>query len=70
VNESRRAGRIRRTLDITPDRDRLDDRVIASVPLGWEPTYDSQALARFGKVETLIPDGDEPHVVEAKLSAS
>ena len=55
-------------IDVTPDRDRLDDREIAAVPLGWEPTYDSQALARFGTLETLIPNGDDPHVVEANLT--
>lgn len=55
-------------IDITPDRDRLDDREIAAVPLGWEPSYDSQALARFGVVETLIPDGETPHVVGADLT--
>ena len=44
-------------IDVTPDRDRVDDREIADVPLGWEPSFDSEALARFGTVETLIPDG-------------
>lgn len=55
-------------IDVTPDRERLDDREIAAVPLGWEPSFDSQALARFGTVETLVPDGATPHVVEANLA--
>ncbi len=38
------------------------------MPLGWEPSFDAQALARFGTLETLIPDGETPHVVEADLT--
>jgi hypothetical protein len=42
-------------------------RAIARVPRGWEAGYDSQALARRGRIETLLPKGDEPRVVEATL---
>jgi hypothetical protein len=55
--------------DVTSDRERLDSREIARVPVGWEPSYDSQALARGGTVQMLIGEGDRPHVVEADLSA-
>lgn len=57
-------------VDISPDRDRLSTREIADVPSDWEATYDSQALARHGVVEMLIPRGDAPHVVEADLTDS
>ncbi|MGH9135741.1 MAG: BNR repeat-containing protein [Acidimicrobiales bacterium] len=42
-------------------------RHIARVPAGWEPVYDTQALARHGTVELLVPDGAEPRVVMADL---
>lgn len=34
----------------------------AAVPPGWEPTFDTQAMAKHGRLETLIPDGREPVV--------
>ena len=37
-------------------------RKIASAPRGWEPTVDSQALARSGRAEVLVPEGTEPRV--------
>jgi hypothetical protein len=43
--------------------------VLAKVPVGWEAAYDSQALARSGRLEMLIPDGSAPHVVTADLAA-
>ena len=56
-------------IDVTPDRDPAPTQEVARVPVGWEASYDSQALARFGLVEMLIPDGDRPHVVVARLPA-
>jgi hypothetical protein len=56
-------------IDVSPDREPAPSQELAQVPVGWEATYDSQALARFGIVETLIPQGDEPHVVLARLPA-
>jgi hypothetical protein len=55
-------------IDITPNRDPATTQQLAEVPVGWEVNYDSQALARDGSVEMLIPDGDRPHVVEAPLT--
>jgi hypothetical protein len=55
-------------IDITPDREHAATRELARVPVGWEVNYDSQALAREGVVEMLIPDGAQPHVVEAPLT--
>ena len=55
-------------VDVSVDRERLDAREVARVPLGWEVALDSQALARSGRVEMLIPQGDQPHVVEAELA--
>jgi len=55
-------------IDVTPDRQRLPSRTLADVPRGWEVSYDSQALAREGSVELLIPKENRPHVVEARLS--
>jgi BNR repeat-containing family member len=54
-------------VDVSTDRERVETREVARVPLGWEVSYDSTALARFGRIEMLIPDGDRPHVVEADL---
>jgi hypothetical protein len=56
-------------IDISPDRERLPTRVLAKVPVGWEAAYDSQALARSGRLEMLIPDGSAPHVFTADLAA-
>lgn len=55
-------------IDITPGREHAPPQQLAQVPLGWEVNYDSQALARDGVVEMLIPDGSRPHVVEAPLT--
>lgn len=55
-------------VDVSTDRERLETRELARVPSGWEVNYDSQALARFGRVEMLIPHGDQPRVVEAELT--
>jgi hypothetical protein len=54
-------------IDVTPDRDPAPTQKLARVPVGWEASYDSQALARYGIVEMLIPEGDRPHVVLARL---
>lgn len=54
-------------IDVTPGIERLETRTVARVPIGWEVNYDSQALARDGQVEMLIPDGGSPHVVVADL---
>jgi hypothetical protein len=54
-------------VDITPDADHASTREIAQVPATWEPSIDSQALARWGRVEMLVPRGDRPHVVVAEL---
>jgi hypothetical protein len=56
-------------VDVSPDRDPAPTQELARVPVGWEASYDSQALARFGVLEMLIPDGDRPHVVLARLPA-
>ena len=56
-------------IDVTPDRDPAPSQQVARVPVGWEASYDSQALARYGLIEMLIPDGDRPHVVLARLPA-
>jgi hypothetical protein len=61
-----RGGKLE-AVDVTPDRDRHSTQEIARVPVGWEASYDSQALALHGVVEMLIPDGDRPHVVLARL---
>ena len=63
----RRGGWLRAN-DVTTGRKRLSPRRITRVPRGWEPSYDSQALARKGTVEMLIPQGSRPHVVVARLS--
>lgn len=42
-------------------------RVVSPVPAHWEATYDSQALATSGVLQTLIPDGDDPRVVIVEL---
>jgi hypothetical protein len=55
-------------VDITPNRRRLPSRRLARVPMGWEVSYDSQALARDGTLEMLIPKADRPHVVEVRLA--
>lgn len=55
-------------IDVTPGRERAPPQVLAPVPVGWEVNYDSQALARHGAVEMLIPEGERPHVVEARLT--
>jgi hypothetical protein len=60
-------GETLEAIDITPDRDRLSAREIAEVPAGWEVNYDSQALARFGLVEMLIPERAQPRVIVAPL---
>jgi hypothetical protein len=60
-------------IDVTPDRQRAPSQEVTRVPVGWEVSYDSQALARFGLIEMLIPDGDHPdrpRVVVARLPAS
>jgi BNR repeat-containing family member len=60
-------------IDVTPNRKRAPSQEVASVPVGWEANYDSQALARFGRVEMLIPEGDHPdrpRVVVARLPTS
>jgi hypothetical protein len=57
-------------IDVTPDRDPAPTQNLARVPVGWEASYDSQALALFGTVELLVPDGNRPHVVVARLPAS
>lgn len=62
------AGTTVKAVDITPDRDRADTQELATVPLGWEVNYDSQALAREGVLRMLIPSGDRPRVVESALS--
>jgi hypothetical protein len=54
-------------IDISPDRDPAETREIARVPAGWEPNFDSQALAERGVVQMLIPRGREPYVVTADL---
>lgn len=54
-------------IDVTPGRDPAPTQEVARVPVGWEASYDSQALARFGIVEMLVPEGDQPHVVLARL---
>jgi len=54
-------------IDVTPDRDPAPTQKLARVPVGWEASYDSQALARYGIVEMLIPQRDQPHVVLARL---
>jgi BNR repeat-containing family member len=61
-------GGMAEAVDVSTDRERLETRELAQVPVGWEVSYDSQALARFGRVEMLIPDGDRPQVVEADLT--
>lgn len=62
-----RRGRVV-AIDVTPGRPPGTAREIARVPLGWEVVYDSEALARHGRVELLIPRGKRPHVVVPKLS--
>jgi len=57
-------------IDVTPGRERAPTQEVARVPVGWETSYDDQALARYGRVEMLIPEGDRPHVVVARLPAS
>jgi len=57
-------------IDVTPDRKREPSQEVGRVPVGWEANYDSQALARYGRVEMLIPEGDRPHVVVARLPAT
>lgn len=55
-------------IDITPGRRHAPSRTVyRGVPAGWEVSYDSEALARYGAVEMLIPLGDRPHVVTARL---
>jgi BNR repeat-containing family member len=54
-------------IDVTPDQDPAPTQSLARVPVGWEASYDSQALALYGLVEMLIPQGDRPHVVIAEL---
>ena len=54
-------------IDVTPDRDPAPTQNVGRVPVGWEASYDSQALALYGLVEMLIPEGDHPHVVLARL---
>jgi hypothetical protein len=55
-------------IDISPEREQADTEEIARVPAGWEPNFDSQALAERGVVRMLIPSGREPHVVTADLA--
>jgi hypothetical protein len=55
-------------IDVTPGRDPEATRELGHVPAGWEVSFDDQALARFGEVEMLVPQGSSPHVVEANLS--
>jgi hypothetical protein len=55
-------------IDVTPGRERAPSREVGRVPLGWEVSYDSQALAREGVVRMLVPEGDEPRVLDADLS--
>jgi len=62
-------GSMLTAFDVSPDRPRRDPVAIARVPLHWEANYDSEALARHGTVEMLIPD-DDPHVVIADLADS
>jgi hypothetical protein len=57
-------------IDVTPNRDPAPTQELTRVPLGWEASYDSRALALYGVVEMLIPEGDRPHVVVARLPAS
>jgi len=57
-------------IDVTPGRERAPTQEVARVPVGWETSYDDQALARYGRVEMLIPEGDRPHVVVARLPAT
>ena len=54
-------------IDVTPDTERLGSSEIVAVPPKWEVAYDSQALARYGVVEMLVPRGDAPQVVAASL---
>jgi hypothetical protein len=56
-------------IDVTPDRDPAPTQELGRVPVGWEASYDSQALARYGILELLVPQGDRPHVVLARLPA-
>jgi hypothetical protein len=56
-------------IDVSIGRARLGERTIARVPQGWEVSYDSQALARTGRIQMLIPRGERPHVVEARLDS-
>lgn len=57
-------------IDVSPDRERAPSQELGRVPVGWEANYDSQALARDGRIEMLIPDGARPHVVVARLPGS
>ncbi len=42
-------------------------RTFGSVPRRWEVSYDTQALARHGRVEILVPEGRRPLVVTAPI---
>jgi len=44
-----------------------DRRQVTDVPVGWEACYDSRALALFGELETLVPDGASPRLVTIEL---
>jgi hypothetical protein len=51
-------------VEVTPGRShkRLQ---LSPIPPGWEATYDSQALALQGTIQSLVPEGARPAVVEA-----
>jgi hypothetical protein len=54
-------------VEVTPGRSH-ERRELSPVPPGWEATYDSQALALQGRIQSLVPDRDRPAVVEAAAS--
>lgn len=52
-------------VDITPGTPPTSTS-LAAVPDRWEATYDSQLLAREGRLRMLVPDGARPRVVELR----
>lgn len=41
---------------------------LGRVPVGWEPAHDEQALRHRGVIETLVPRGREPAVIDVTAS--